>query len=105
MQTLQALGQPLDTMAAAHDIETFRLSFASLSDEAARAVKAFGLPPLSPLYLLRCPMAFNNRGANWLQQDQAVKNPYFGKAMPTCGKVIETLSPISATPAAGEAKP
>ncbi len=66
MQTLQALGQPLDTMAAAHDIETFRLSFASLSDEAARAVKAFGLPPLSPLYLLRCPMAFNHRGANWL---------------------------------------
>jgi membrane fusion protein, copper/silver efflux system len=91
MQSLNALNLSADKMLAAKDIEAFRISFASLSPEMARAVKTFGPVRSEPVYDLRCPMAFNNRGATWLQKDKTVRNPYFGKAMPTCGEVVEVI--------------
>jgi Cu(I)/Ag(I) efflux system membrane fusion protein len=91
MQALKPLDLSLDAMIAAKDIDAFRLSFASLSTEMARATQAFGPVRSSPVYDLRCPMAFDGRGATWLQKDQPVHNPYFGKAMPTCGEVIATI--------------
>ena len=33
----------------------------------------------------RCGMAFNNKGANWLQSEETIANPYFGSAMLRCG--------------------
>lgn len=91
MESLSALTLSLDKMVAAKDIESFRTAFASLSPEMARAVKAFGPVRSEPVYDLRCPMAFDNRGATWLQEGKTVRNPYFGNAMLTCGKVIETI--------------
>ncbi len=91
MESLNALTLSLDKMVAAKDIESFRTAFASLSPEMARAVKAFGPVRSEPVYDLRCPMAFDNRGATWLQESKTVRNPYFGNAMLTCGKVIETI--------------
>jgi Cu(I)/Ag(I) efflux system membrane fusion protein len=38
-----------------------------------------------------CPMAFDNEGANWIQIGKAIRNPYFGKSMLTCGEVVEVL--------------
>lgn len=40
-----------------------------------------------PVYQQYCPMA----KGYWLSDNSAVKNPYYGKAMLTCGKVTETL--------------
>lgn len=37
----------------------------------------------------RCPMAFNNKGADWLQQGDTVNNPYFGSAMLRCGYKVK----------------
>jgi hypothetical protein len=31
--------------------------------------------------------------ASWLSSEAAIKNPYFGSAMLTCGKVTATLKP------------
>ncbi len=36
-------------------------------------------------------MAFNNKGAFWLQDNDNIQNPYFGPAMPTCGDLKETI--------------
>ena len=52
----------------------------------------FGIAPVRPVYRLRCPMAFDGRGAWWLQADRETRNPYFGAAMPECGDVVETIS-------------
>lgn len=98
MQSLDALSQPLGKMVETKDIESFRLAFAALSSELVRIVKMFGPIRSEPIYALRCPMAFDNRGATWLQQDKAVRNPYFGKAMPTCGDVIDTIQPAASLP-------
>lgn len=93
MSSLIELGQALDKMVDASDIESFRAAFASLSFEMVRVVKMFGPFHGGPVYEVHCPMAFNNRGAVWLQKDKAIRNPYFGKAMLGCGDMVETIAP------------
>jgi hypothetical protein len=41
-----------------------------------------------PVYQVYCPM----KKANWLSSSKEIKNPYFGSAMLTCGKVVETIN-------------
>jgi Cu(I)/Ag(I) efflux system membrane fusion protein len=36
-------------------------------------------------------MAFDNRGADWLQSATKTENPYFGSAMFRCGALKETI--------------
>lgn len=43
------------------------------------------------IYLLHCPMAFDNAGANWLSNAKEIKNPYFGQNMLTCGEVKDSV--------------
>ena len=40
-----------------------------------------------PIYYQYCPM----KKAYWLSPDKTIKNPYYGSAMLTCGKVTETI--------------
>ena len=91
MQHLEALNKILTDASNAKDIEQVREQFALLSEQMFAVGKAFGPLGSTPLYQLKCPMAFNNRGATWLQQTEDVHNPYFGSAMPECGSVIETI--------------
>jgi hypothetical protein len=44
------------------------------------------------IYWIHCPMAFNNTGAYWINQDSTVRNPYFGDKMLTCGTVEGMLN-------------
>lgn len=44
------------------------------------------------VYYQHCPMANKGKGANWLSKEKAIKNPYYGAQMLTCGKVVETLN-------------
>lgn len=43
------------------------------------------------LYVQKCPMANNNKGAIWLSAEKNIRNPYYGDAMLTCGSVIEEI--------------
>ncbi|MCB0295126.1 MAG: DUF3347 domain-containing protein, partial [Calditrichaeota bacterium] len=44
------------------------------------------------VYRYHCPMAFDNKGADWLQDKQGVENPYFGSAMFRCGEEVEKVA-------------
>ena len=70
-------------------LEGARQSFAVLSEAFYDAAKIFGLSQTA--YYQFCPMAFDSKGAYWLSQQKEIKNPYFGKAMLTCGETKETL--------------
>jgi membrane fusion protein, copper/silver efflux system len=74
----------------AGDIKILRKDFEPLSIQMISAAKRFG-PLGRKLFVHRCPMAFDNRGADWLQADDKTLNPYFGAAMLRCGGVIETI--------------
>jgi Cu(I)/Ag(I) efflux system membrane fusion protein len=41
---------------------------------------------------IHCPMAFNNKGADWLQADNEIRNLYFGASMLKCGEVTEEIN-------------
>lgn len=43
------------------------------------------------LYRMHCPMVYEDRGADWLQDSQDLRNPYFGASMLGCGEIREQL--------------
>jgi Cu(I)/Ag(I) efflux system membrane fusion protein len=49
-------------------------------------------PQDGTLYVQHCPMAFNNKGADWISREHDIRNPYFGASMLTCGDVTDTLT-------------
>ncbi len=63
-----------------------REKFAALSANMYALAKTTKLSP-EPVYLQYCPM----KKASWLSSSKAIKNPYYGSAMLTCGSVKETL--------------
>ena len=87
-----AMQQSAKQIAAASDIKKARESFATLSEAMTSAIRQFGIAEGQLVYRIRCPMAFDGRGADWLQDHQAVENPYFSNEMFACGSVVETLS-------------
>jgi membrane fusion protein, copper/silver efflux system len=86
------LKQALGGLKAAEDIAAQRAAFALLSQVMPVLVRRFGIGEAGPVYRIQCPMAFNNRGADWLQNKKAVRNPYYGASMLMCGSVVETLA-------------
>ncbi len=43
------------------------------------------------IYLLNCPMAFDNQGADWLSSTPDIQNPYLGAKMPNCGNLKDSI--------------
>jgi Cu(I)/Ag(I) efflux system membrane fusion protein len=56
-------------------------------------LRLFGNPLDAPLQLAFCPMAFDSKGAEWIQEDGALRNPYYGQAMLRCGEFRATVLP------------
>lgn len=81
----------LRSMVAAGDIDSLRGDFSRLSESVQRAIETFAADVDGPVYVIRCPMAFQGRGGDWLQTDKDVRNPYFGASMLRCGEVIKTI--------------
>ena len=78
-------------LAEAGDIETARQQFSFFTQALVRVVKSFGLPEGQTFYQQYCPMAFDNAGAYWISDEEAILNPYFGDAMLRCGYVETEL--------------
>lgn len=71
------------------DIASQRAHFSALSEGVYSLVKVF--KPDNTVYLQHCPMYNDGKGADWLSKESAVKNPYYGSSMLTCGKTTETI--------------
>ena len=76
-------------IAGSKSIDKQRGHFASLSENMYEIVKV--IKPEGTIYYDHCPMYNDNKGANWLSKEKAIKNPYYGNQMLTCGKVIEQI--------------
>jgi hypothetical protein len=84
-----ALGAPamkIDTaavqLAAAGELDDAREKFGTLSEAIDTYMKGFSLTAPEGVRVAYCPMAQKP----WLQQGGLLANPYYGKAMPTCGE-------------------
>jgi len=69
------------------DLTEQRTHFANLSVNMFALAKAVSLTS-ELIYQAYCPM----KKTYWLSSEKTIKNPYFGSAMPTCGKVVETIN-------------
>jgi len=72
------------------DIKDIRAKFIAISKDIIAMAESFG-PFSEPYYVQHCPMADSNKGADWLSKDKEILNPYFGKAMLTCGEITKTI--------------
>ncbi|WP_342331622.1 DUF3347 domain-containing protein [Pedobacter sp. FW305-3-2-15-E-R2A2] len=68
------------------DLKEQRVYLADFSEHMFALAKSVKLST-DPIYKIYCPM----KKVNWLSKESAIKNPYYGSAMLTCGKVAETL--------------
>lgn len=71
---------------SAKNLAAQRDAFATLSIDMLILAKAEKLST-QPIYQLTCPM----KKASWLSSEKTIKNPYYGSAMLSCGRVAETL--------------
>ncbi|HRH50368.1 MAG TPA: DUF3347 domain-containing protein [Panacibacter sp.] len=69
-----------------NNIEKQRAYFSSLSTNIYSLAKAVQLSD-QPVYQAYCPM----KNAYWLSNEAAIKNPYYGNQMLSCGKVSDKL--------------
>lgn len=77
--------------ADAADKQVARRHFHDLSQAMQPLVQTFGHALEAPVYEFHCPMAFENKGATWLQAGSKTRNPYFGPAMLACGDTKTTF--------------
>lgn len=67
-----------------------REHFDMLSDDIYTLIKTFGTS--KKLYYDHCPMYNNGKGGDWISDVKEIQNPFYGKAMSTCGTVKEELN-------------
>ncbi|MCC5821664.1 MAG: efflux RND transporter periplasmic adaptor subunit [Phycisphaerales bacterium] len=79
------------------DIERARARFEGMSEAIIVLQRRFGHRGSEEWYIAHCPMALDNKGADWLQRGEQVNNPYFGASMLRCGDIRESFEPIDGT--------
>jgi Cu(I)/Ag(I) efflux system membrane fusion protein len=87
---LSEMAELLEFIVNSKDLEVHRTYFKPLSEK--MIVFAGSLKdPEATLYVQHCPMADDNKGADWLSLEEVIANPYYGDKMLRCGKVVEKI--------------
>jgi hypothetical protein len=89
MKVLTDLKADAKNIGNTNDIAKQRNHFVALSKNIYPLIKISKTE--TPTYYQFCPMANDGKGAHWLSKENAVKNPYYGSMMLTCGKTVETI--------------
>lgn len=89
MKVMKDLTADAKSIAETQDIKKQRTVFMSLSKNMYDLMKVAKFE--TPVFYQFCPMANGGKGANWLSKDSAIKNPYYGSQMMSCGKTVETI--------------
>ena len=89
MKVLNQIKEDAEHIADTKDIKHQRDHFTTLSKDIYALLKVAKYDV--PVYFQNCPMYNDGKGANWLSKENAVKNPYYGSMMLTCGKTVETI--------------
>ncbi len=90
MKYSNELQNALKQISGVENIEEIRKAFITISNTAIAFTSAFS-PYNKTLFIQHCPMANNNKGADWMSISKEIRNPYFGKAMLKCGSTIKEI--------------
>jgi Protein of unknown function (DUF3347) len=89
MKVEKALKADATNISTSKDVAAQRTAFSNLSKNMIEFIKV--AKANEAVYVQHCPMANDGKGADWLSKENAVKNPYYGSMMLTCGKTLETI--------------
>ena len=89
MKVVNTIKKDAENIGNTKDIKIQRDHFTTLSKDIYTLIKVSKYE--TPVYYQFCPMFNDGKGANWLSKENAVKNPYYGSMMLSCGKTVETI--------------
>ena len=89
MKEMKGLKAGAKNISETQDIKRQREFFIPFSKSMYEVIKVAKYD--TPVYFQFCPMANDGKGANWLSKENAIKNPYYGSQMMSCGKTVETI--------------
>ncbi|PKK89811.1 MAG: efflux transporter periplasmic adaptor subunit [Candidatus Wallbacteria bacterium HGW-Wallbacteria-1] len=90
MKHLKGLRGGLDRLMQERTLDRQREAFEILSSQLILTVRTFSFGNIR-MFRATCPMAFDNKGASWLQDSEMIANPYFGAMMLQCGEINEQI--------------
>ena len=82
-----AVKAAVNSFAQASDVAAARAAFGGLSEAVLRVASASGITLAGRAEIAYCPMARKY----WLQRGDTVQNPYYGKQMPDCGRIVSDI--------------
>ena len=85
MKVVKKLTADAKSISTTSDLKKQRETFKSVTKSTYDLIKVS--KSTAVVYKQYCPMA----DADWLSKEKAVKNPYYGSSMLTCGNVVETI--------------
>ena len=90
MAAAPTVAERASALAGAGDLDGARAALPALTEAFVAGVERLGTGGQT-LFVQHCPMAFDNEGADWVSAEREVRNPYFGDAMMSCGRVTQEL--------------
>lgn len=90
MKVVNQINEDAAHIAETKDVKHQREHFMTLSNDIYALIKVS--KNKTTVYYQFCPMANDGKGANWLSKEKAVRNPYYGSMMLSCGKTVETIN-------------
>ncbi len=87
---LQSIAADAKALVKETNLEEKRKSFSVITESMYELIRIVRYDE-AKVYYINCPMAFDDKGANWLNNTEDIKNPYFGRKMLTCGVVQDSL--------------
>jgi Cu(I)/Ag(I) efflux system membrane fusion protein len=94
-----AIRPQLKSIAQSTETPGQRNFFGPLSETFVRMLMTFRHAMNEPLIVLHCPMAFDAKGAYWVERGEGRRNPYFGRTrykgqdMLQCGELVDKIPP------------
>lgn len=90
MKVVNQIKEDAEHITDTKDVKHQREHFMTLSKDIYALIKVSKNE--TTVYYQFCPMANDGKGANWLSKEKAVRNPYYGSMMLSCGKTVETMN-------------
>ncbi|MBE8714454.1 DUF3347 domain-containing protein [Sphingobacterium hungaricum] len=89
MNVKNSLIEQSKLIAKQKDLKKQRAEFNTLSTKMYELMKTSDTQ--QTIYYQHCPMYNDGQGGNWLSKEDAIKNPYYGSQMLTCGNTVEKI--------------
>lgn len=85
-----SLKKSLEHVSHYKSLDEIRKAFENVSKTMIAMTRTFD-PLDNIVFVQHCPMAFNDKGADWLSKNKEIRNPYFGASMLKCGEITEEI--------------